>query len=263
MGDQVKYTQKLKDQKVLVIGGSAGIGYCVAEALAENGAYVVISSSNPSRVESTVSALQKAYPSASKKISGHACNLGEEDSLESNIVGLLEKCGKLDHIVYTAGDGLAQMALGNVDMAKIKKAGMVRFFGPMLVGKHAAKYLTGGPKSSITLTTGAVSERPMKDWTVIGSYATGLQGMTRQLAVDLAPIRVCLVSPGAVDTPLWASSGVNEEQKSAMFEGIAKKLPTGRVATPENVAEAYLYILRDENATGSMISTNGGTLLMG
>ena len=213
MADQVKYTQKLKGSKVLVIGGSSGtsllyhiaatisqtdeiigIGYSVAEALVENGSEVIVSSSNPSRVEKTVSTLKKAYPSASSKISGHACNLGEESTLEKNVVELFEKVGKLDHVIYTAGDALASMSIEDVDLEKIKKAGMVRFFGPLLVGKIAPKYLSKGPESSIIFTTGAVAERPIPNWTVINSYATGLQGMTRGLALDLKPIRqvICI-----------------------------------------------------------------------
>lgn len=280
MPDQVKYTQKLKDAKVLVIGGSSGrythaidlcpvliddlgIGYSVAEALAENGAEVIVSSSNPSRVEQTVSSLQKAYPSASSKISGHACNLGDESTLESNIVELFEKVGKLDHVVYTAGDALASMSLEEADMEKIKKAGMVRFFAPLLVGKHAPKFLSAGPKSSITLTTGSVSERPLPNWTVINAYATGLQGLVRGLALDLKPIRVNLVSPGVVDTELWANSGFSDDQKKGHLKTAAEKLPTGKVSGPEVIAEAYLYLLKDTNITGSMISTNGGVLLVG
>lgn len=114
MADQVKYTQKLKGKKVLVIGGSSGIGFSVAEALVENGATVIVSSSNPSRVEQTVAKLQKAYPSSASRVSGHACNLGDDEKLEANIVELLEKTGKCDHIVHTAGDALAQMPLAEV-----------------------------------------------------------------------------------------------------------------------------------------------------
>lgn len=180
-----------------------GIGYGVAEALLEHGAIVIVSSSNPSRVEKTVERLKKSYPSASSKVTGHACNLGDEATLESNVVELLEKTGKIDHVVHTAGDPLAMMALEDATIDKIKKAGMVRFFSALMVAKHVPKYLTGGPRSSITLTTGAVSEKPIPNWTVINSFATGLQGMTRGLALDLKPIRVNLVSPGAVDTELW------------------------------------------------------------
>lgn len=144
MTDQTKYTQKLKGAKVLVIGGSSGksfvycgvqyqafrltsllgIGYAVAEASIENGCTVIISSSNPDRVQKAVQKIQTAYPSAKNRISGHACNLGDEATLESNIKQLFEKTGKgIDHVVSTAGDSLAMIKLEDLDIEKIKKAG--------------------------------------------------------------------------------------------------------------------------------------------
>ena len=64
----------------------------------ENGCEVIVSSSNPSRVEKTVAQLQKAYPSASSRISGYACNLGDQKTIEDNIVQLFEKAGKRDQV---------------------------------------------------------------------------------------------------------------------------------------------------------------------
>lgn len=239
-----------------------GIGYGVAEALVENGAIVTISSSNPDRVQQTIEKLKKAYPSASDRVAGQACNLGDQATLESNVAGLFEKVGKLDHVVYTAGDALAMMGLQDVTMEKMLKAGMVRFFAPLMVGKYAAKYLTGGRNSSLTLTTGSVSERPRENWSAVASYATGLHGMMRGLALDLKPLRVNLISPGAVDTELWATAGLSEEQKVSSFKEMEKKMPTGKVAEPSDIAEAYLYAMKDYNLTGSVISSNGGHLLV-
>ncbi|KAK3073302.1 hypothetical protein LTR53_005254 [Teratosphaeriaceae sp. CCFEE 6253] len=263
MIDQVKYTNKLKGVRVLVIGGSSGIGFGVAEALVENGSVVIISSSNPDRVQKTIERLTSAYPSAKSRISGHACNLGDQATVEDNIKDLFEtvaKDEKLDHVVYTAGDALAQMSITEIDMPKLIKAGMVRFFAPLLVGKIAPAYLNAGPKSSIVLTTGSVSERPRPNWSAIGSFATGLQGMCRGLALDLKPLRVNLVSPGAVDTELW--NGMTEQQRSDLFKHMESHLATGRVGKVEDLAEAYLYLLKDENITGSMISSNGGHLIV-
>lgn len=133
MSDQTKYTQKLKGSKVLIIGGSAGIGYGVAEASLENGCTVFISSSNPDRVQTAVEKLKKSYPSASDRISGHACNLADEANLEQNIAQLFEKVGTgLDHVVHTAGDSLAVTPVGEISMESVKKAGMVRFFAPLV-----------------------------------------------------------------------------------------------------------------------------------
>lgn len=206
--------------------------------------------------------LKKSYPSSSEKISGRTCDLGDYNTLEANLKQLFEQTGpgKLDHIIHTAGDPLAMMKLDDIDMGKILKAGTVRFFAPLLIGKFARHYLNPGPQSSVILTTGSVSERPREDWSVINSFATGLQGMTRGLALDLKPIRVNLISPGMVDTELW--NGIDESRRRDMFKAASARLPTGRVGRVQDVAESYLYLLKDENVTGTMVSTNGGALLV-
>ncbi len=83
--------------------------------------------------------------------------------------------------------------------------------------------------------------------------------MTRNLALDLAPIRVNLISPGAVMTPLW--DDMPQDKREALMEELGKKCTTGAVGRPEDVAESYLYVMRDWNCSGSVIDTNGGGLL--
>ncbi|EMC93734.1 hypothetical protein BAUCODRAFT_26008 [Baudoinia panamericana UAMH 10762] len=260
MADQVKYTQKLKDAKVLVIGGSSGIGYGVAEALVENGCIVTISASNPDRAKQTVDRLTKSYPSAKSRIHGESCNLGDASKLDDNIKALFERVGSLDHVINTAGDSLEIMNPDDITMDKIMKVGTVRFFAPIFIGKHAPKYLSSGPRSSITFTTGSVSEKPIANWSTIGAFATGLHGLTRGLALDLKPIRVNLISPGPVDTELWNS--MSEDQRSAMKENLRKSLPTGRIGSVEDVVESFLYVMKDANITGAVVSTSSGSLLV-
>lgn len=260
-----KYISKLANSRVLVIGGSSGIGYGVAEALIEySAAYVAISSSNPSRVDKAISQLKSAYPDSKTKLQGVACNLGDQSKLESNIKNLFSSLDlngdKLDHIVYTAGDALAAKPISEVDLGFAIQAGMVRFFGPLIVAKHAPQYLKPGPESSITLTTGSVSEKPIPDWSVVGSFATGLHGMTRGLALDLKPIRVNLISPGAVETELW--DGLSQEQKEGLFEGVRKGTTTGKVGRVVDVVEGYLGLMKDGNASGTCWRTDGGHLVM-
>lgn len=213
---------------------------------------------------------------------------------------LLELVGKgIDHVVHTAGDGLATMKLEGIEMEGVKKAGesffflslffsfsflfwgflfsecgiacipmliifqyqgMVRFFAPLFLGKLAPKYMNPGPASSIIITTGSVSERPLPDWTVVNSYATGLQGMVRGMALDLKPLRINLVSPGVVDTELWKD--MPEDVKRGMFAEMEKKIPVGRVGQVVDVAESYLYLMKDRNVSGAMVSTSGGHLLV-
>lgn len=185
--------------------------------------------------------------------------MADENTLEAEIAALFEKTGEVNHIVYTAGDSLATIPIADATLPQIKQAGMVRFFAPILVAKHAVKYLPKTPASSITFTTGSVSEKPIPGWSVVAGYATGIHGTMRGLALDLKPIRVNLVSPGAVDTELWA--GLSDEVKAGMFKSFGDKMTTGRVGQVEDVAEAYVYAMKDSNLSGSLISSNGGALI--
>lgn len=217
-------------------------------------------------MEQTISRITKDYPSAKARISGHTVNLADENTLDDQIKSLLDKSTsngsqKLDHIVFTAADSLSILPLGKIDFPIVKKAGMIRFFAPLFLAKHAPKYMVSSSQSSITLTTGGVSERPMPGWAVINSYATGLEGMTRGLALDLKPIRVNVVSPGAVNTELW--HGLTEEMRKGLFESMKTGTTTGEVATPEQLAQAYLYLMKDGNVVGTRISSNGGAMLLG
>ncbi|KAE9973232.1 hypothetical protein EG328_004516 [Venturia inaequalis] len=262
MSDSTKYTSKLHNSRILIFGGSSGIGYAAAEAVVENGAIVYISSSSQSRVDDAVSRIQKAYPSKKSNVKGIVCNLGSEDMEENIVVALKEstKEGKLDHVIHTAGDSLAMLPLKDLTLENVRKAGNVRFFSPLLLAKHLPTYLSPGPKSSLTLTTGGVAEKPIPNWSAVASYAGGLHSMTRNLALDLKPIRVNLVSPGAVDTELWKD--MSKEQKEEMFSGIEKSVLTGRVGKPEDVAEQYLCLLRDYNVTGSVVHSDSGHALV-
>ncbi|KAL8804999.1 MAG: hypothetical protein Q9182_002201 [Xanthomendoza sp. 2 TL-2023] len=261
MSDTTKYTSKLSGAKILVIGGTSGIGFAVAEASLECGAHVIISSSQESRVETCIERLSTAYPSPKGRVSGHICDLSSPN-MEEDIKSLFSKTGQLDHIVFTAGDKLEIIPIHEANLENIQQAGMVRFFAPLLVAKHGSQKLSPGPASSITLTTGAVSQRPNKGWSIMASYATGLHGMIRNLALDLAPMRVNLVSPGAVATEFW--NAMSQEQ----FQQIREKTEsegttTGKMGQPSDVAEAYLYSMKDWNCTGTVINTNGGSLLLG
>lgn len=265
MPDQSKYTSKLSSSNVLIIGGSSGIGFCVAEASLEHGAHICISSSNSERVQRAVSLLQERYPSYKANVHGLTVDLSDAEKLEGELKGLcdgaVEKFGgqKMDHVVFTAGDGLAMIPLRDMNIRNIIQAGTVRFFAPLLLAKFLPDYVNNSYKSSYIITTGAVSEKPIADWSVIGSYAGGHHSMVRGLALSLKPIRVNGVSPGAVDTELWRMS---EEEKERMMNSLAEKMATGRAGRPEDVAESYLGLMKDWNIDGSMISTNGGSLIM-
>lgn len=149
--------QKLLNKHVLVIGGTSGIGFGVAEASLASGAQVTVSSSNQSRVDATVEKLKAEFPG--QKVAGHACDLSKP-TVEQDLETLFSKVGKVDHLVFSAGDKLAAAPIQEITYEKIIAAGQVRFIAAFLAAKVGSKYLNPGPYSSITLTTGSVSQKP-------------------------------------------------------------------------------------------------------
>ena len=182
--------------------------------------------------------------------------------METNIDSLLQAATtnyKLDHIVFTAGDALKPIPIAEATVESVHATGTVRFMGKVMLAKLAPKYMFPGPNSSITLTGGTNSHKPVKGWAIIAAWGSGAEGLARGLAVDLAPIRVNLVSPGAVRTELFDS--IPKERLDSILQGFAEASLVERVADPQDVAEAYIYAMKDRFVTGTIISTDGGRLL--
>ena len=252
-----RYINKLSSKRVLLIGGTGGVGIAVAHAILEFGAEVIISSSRQPKVDAVTADLTKLYPGS--KVAGYVCDLASA-SVESNITNLFSHVGQLDHIIYMAGDRLPTIPLADITLEKWTKCNQVRTIASILVAKHGIQHLSKSPDSSIIFTGGSISQKPIPGgWAMLALIGAGINGLTRQLAFDLAPIRVNCVAPGVIETDLW--QGMGEEGKKAFLEQHAKSVPTGRVGQPEDLAEAYLYLLRDRNVTGTVVDSNSGAFL--
>ncbi|KAI8958749.1 putative short chain dehydrogenase/ reductase [Daldinia sp. FL1419] len=242
-------------QSLLVIGGTSGIGAAVAKLAAAEGLEVSVASSNPSRVENAVKTIRDAVPGA--RIKGFVCDVNHDDA-ESSIEQLLSDVTNadgrlLDHIVYTAVV-LDIRPVADVSMKYLRDGMQFGYVVPFLIAKLATRYVNQTYKSSLTFTSGRLAERPIKGMAVASGYAASLLGTTRGLALDLAPIRVNLVSPGATDTK---SGG----EWARWVEMMVKNSLLGKIGTPEEVAEAYIYLMKDTNSTGTCVNTNGGILV--
>lgn len=132
-----------------------------------------------------------------------------------------------------------------------------RFGGALAVLRAFAPHLP--PDGSITLTSGTAEARPGAGWALAAAVCGAMNGLTRALAVELAPVRVNAVAPGVVRSPLWA--GMPEADQEAMYEQTAQRLPLGRVGEVDDIALAYLYCMEQTFGTGVVLTVDGGTLV--
>jgi NAD(P)-dependent dehydrogenase (short-subunit alcohol dehydrogenase family) len=237
----------LKDKRVVVAGGSSGIGFATALAAANQGAEVIIASRNAERVTAALAQL----PSSAQ---GQSVDFTDEAQIKS----WFEKIGPFDHLVYTAGEALQLGALAETDVETARQAFEVRYWGAFKTVKHGHALIRKG--GSIVLTTGIASLRPNKGWTVPSSTLGAMESLTRALAVELAPLRVNTVSPGIVRTPLW--DNMSESDREAMYSHFAAALPTGYIGEAEDIAETYLYLMQERFSTGQIIVVDGGGVLV-
>jgi NAD(P)-dependent dehydrogenase (short-subunit alcohol dehydrogenase family) len=248
----------ISGQSILIIGGSSGIGAGVAKLAAAEGVIVSIASSNPTRVATAIKTIESSVANA--KIEGYTVDL-----MSNDVEVLLEKLftdvttansTQLDHIIYTA-NRVNMKPLAEVTADYLRDSNQFSLIVPMLLSKLAPRFLNPSAKSSIILTSGRIAEKPVKGYTMGAYRAAGLYGLTRALALDLAPIRVNIVSPGATETEMWG----DEQQRAQRREMMKSRMLLGKVGTAEEVGEAYVYLMKDSNATGIVVSSDGGALI--
>lgn len=237
----------LANMRVVVLGGSSGIGRAVAEQVVAHGANVVIASSNALRVQGVVTSL-------GEKAEGYALDVSDEQAVQT----FFQKLGAFDHLVFTAGDSLQLNEVATADLKKARSAFELRYWAVLAAVKYGSPHIR--PGGSIVLTTGIASQRPRKGWAFGASVCGAVEGLTRALAVELAPIRVNAVSPGVVRTNLWQN--MPEQERESMYESVGKALPVGRVGEASDIARAYLFLMQEEFSTGQIVVVDGGTLLV-
>src|ERR1700723_2306009 len=236
----------LQDKRVVVLGGSSGIGLAVAQLAAAQGAKVVIASSNAGRVH-------QAVESIGREAQGQAVNLADEQAVRT----FFSKLGPFDHLVFTAGDSLHLHDLAATDLQQARHAFELRYWAALAAVKYGSPHIQKG--GSIVLTTGIAGQRPQKGWVIAASVCGTIEALTRALAVELAPIRVNAVSPGVVRTNLWQTMSASEREN--LYESVGNSLPVGRVGEASEIAQAYLFLMQEGFATGQTVVVDGGTVL--
>ncbi len=230
----------LQGKRVLVVGGSSGIGQAIARQAAALGAQVTIASRSAAKLGAAAEALGGGVSTAV---------LNSTDA--PAVAAYFAAETAFDHIVVSAAvtaiDSVRNLPLDNARSAMESK-----FWGAYNVARSAK--LT--ERGSLTLVSGFLADRPAAGAALQGAINAALDSLARGLALELSPVRVNSVSPGMIDTPLWA--GMSSADREAMYAGVAASVPAKVMGQADDVANAVLYLMQTPFATGSTVRVDGG-----
>ena len=234
----------LDGKRMVVIGGATGIGFAIAELAREQGASIVIGSSNQTNVNAAAERLQGA--------TGHAVDLRDE----ANVASFFGKLGAFDHLAITAGDWNGSMlsSTRDLDLTQARESLTVRFWGVLAAVKHGCR--TIAQDGSITLTSGMLTHRPRRGMPIATAIGGAVEHLTLGLAMDLAPVRVNAVCPGLILTEQV------KKTPEAMLQSMVAPLPVPRGAEPSEAAKAYVYLMSNDYVTGQILAIDGGGMMV-
>jgi len=226
----------LTEQRVLIVGGSSGIGFETAAAARAAGASVTI-----------VSRSEPGLKASAAKLDGKVETAVLDTNDNTTIEQFFAQDEPRDHIVISASQTKSGPVRG-IDLGDAKEAMESQFWGPYRVAR-VARFEDNG----------SLTERPSASSVLQGAINAALEALARGLALELAPVRVNAVSPDLIETSLWDS--LPSERRKAMFESAATRLPVRRVGQVTDIANAALFLMTTPFATGSTVRVDGGGVI--
>jgi NAD(P)-dependent dehydrogenase (short-subunit alcohol dehydrogenase family) len=233
----------LNGQKVIIMGGTSGIGLATARAAVAAGARVTITGRNAEK-------LNKALAEFTENVTGETVDATSLDALKS----FYKRSGPFDHLVLALSGRGGMGPFAQLDLAALRRGFEGKFWAQVNALQAGVGNLRSG--GSIVFITAGSARTSIPGTSGLAAINGALEAMVPPLALELKPTRVNAVSPGVVATPWW--DVVPPDQRDAIFTQTAQSLPAGRVGQPEDVAQVILLLLQNGFMTGSIIECDGG-----
>lgn len=230
----------LARKKIVIVGGGSGIGLAVAQKAIAAGAEVILASRS---LDKLTAAAQSLGPLARAE----CVDVTDEASVRE----FAERIGPIDHLVMSIKPHLPAGPFLENELSAVQAAFDAKFWGQYRLAKQLAPAIL--PGGSIVFTSGVAAHRAYAGFSAVSAMNAATEALARALATELAPIRVNTVCPGFVETT--PPSGRYERVKSLL-----PSLPLERLGRPQEIAEAYLYLMSSHYSTGGVVQVDGGVL---
>jgi NAD(P)-dependent dehydrogenase (short-subunit alcohol dehydrogenase family) len=237
----------LDGRRVVVVGGTSGMGRGAVTAAADAGAEVIAAGRRAAGERDAVA--------GAGRVEQAVVDMADEASVQA----LFEDVDRLDHLLVTAAPSPGSPgAFLEQDVAAARRYLDGKLLGSWACARYAAPRMPAG--GSITFLTGAAAVRPSRGAAMVTTTFAALEALTRALALELGPLRVNAIRPGYTDSEMWSFLG--DAGRRQLRRRVAAAMPVGRIGTVQDVGHAALFLMTNEQTTGAILEVSGGETLV-
>ena len=232
----------LSGQRVVVVGGTSGMGLATVRAAAALGAEVIAAGTRSVAGREPIDGVVQAEVDVTD---------------ETSVRALFDGLGTLDHLFVSASPGAPGPFLEQ-DLTAARTFIDGKLLGAWICARYAAPLIRAG--GSITFVTGVAAVRPPGNAATVTAAFAAIEALSRALALELGPLRVNTIRPGYTDSEMW--SGLSDLARHDLRRRVADALPVGRMGTPEDIAHAAVFLMTNRQTTGAVLEVSGGESLV-